>query len=107
MNPVIIIPALGDNYIYLYKDDAGNSFVVDPGESKAVLKALNENHLNLKAILVTHNHFDHTGGVDELKRKTSCEVVGPDLNDGKIIEICGTKIQVISTPGHTRNCRRC
>ena len=116
MDQVIVIPALGDNYIYLYKDEQGNAFVVDPGESKSVLHVLNENQLDLKAILITHNHFDHTGGVDELRRKAgpsgaSCEVIGPDSNDGKIIEtslqdvwqVCGVKIQIISTPGHTRS----
>jgi hydroxyacylglutathione hydrolase len=119
MNRVIVIPALGDNYIYLYKDELGNAplgapgraFVVDPGESRPVLEALNKHvptgmakpSLNLKAVLVTHNHFDHTGGVDELKRKTGCVVIDPDSNDGNIIEVCGVKIQIISTPGHTRN----
>lgn len=103
MDPVTTIPALGDNYIYLYKDEHGNAFVVDPGESRSVFEALNKHGLNLKAALVTHNHFDHTGGIDELKRKTGCEVIDPDLNDGEIIETCGAEIQIIATPGHTRS----
>jgi hydroxyacylglutathione hydrolase len=127
MNRVIVIPALGDNYIYLYKDELGNAppgapgraFVVDPGESRPVFEALNEHvpkvhqgtpcggmarfSLNLKAVLVTHYHFDHTGGIDELKRKTNCKIINPDSDSGKIIEICDAKIQIIDTPGHTRN----
>ena len=103
MDPVITIPALGDNYIYLYKDETGNALVVDPGQSKPALQALNKHGLNLKAILVTHNHFDHTGGVDELRRKTGCVIVNPGENTKEIIEVCSAKIQIIATPGHTRS----
>ena len=101
MNRVIIIPALGDNYIYLYRDSRGDAFVVDPGQSRAVFEALKKQQLNLKAALITHNHFDHTGGVAELKKKTGCEVFEP--GDSNKIEICGVHINVIQTPGHTRD----
>ncbi len=105
MDPVIVLQALGDNYIYLYRDSHGDVFVVDPGESQVVLEALKKYKLDLKAALITHHHFDHTGGIDELKKKTGCEVWQPQakLGDGDVIKICGADIQVIATPGHTRD----
>jgi len=101
MEPVITISAMGDNYIYLYGYYQNNAFTVDPGDAKAVLKALNKHGLNLTDVLITHRHFDHTGGVKDLKVKTGCNVINGEkaevLLDGNV------KIQVIATPGHTRD----
>ena len=101
MDPVITISALGDNYIYLYCYHNNNTFAVDPGEARAVLKALKKHGLNLTGVLITHRHFDHTGGVGDLKVKTGCNVINGEkaevLLDGNV------KIQVIATPGHTRD----
>ena len=70
------IPAFSDNYIWtLIK---GNSAaVVDPGDASAVESFLNQNNLNLEAILITHHHFDHTGGISELSSKWKTKVYGP------------------------------
>ena len=113
MEPVITLPALGDNYIYLYRYDQNNAFVVDPGDSGSVFDTLEKHSLNLTHALATHHHFDHVSGVKELKRKTSCEIFGLDNNrisiidclvkDGGVIAICGTHIKVIATPGHTQD----
>jgi hydroxyacylglutathione hydrolase len=110
-DPVITISALGDNYIYLYRYNQSEAFVIDPGESSSVFRALKKHKLNLTTILLTHNHWDHTGGTAELKKKTSCRVIGPDkqriknvdcfAEDIQILEIGNVKIQVIATPGHT------
>ncbi|NIP25777.1 MAG: hydroxyacylglutathione hydrolase [Phycisphaerae bacterium] len=101
MEPVITISALGDNYIYLYRYHRNNAFAVDPGEAGAVLEALEKHGLNLTDVLITHRHFDHTGGVGDLKDKTGCNVISGEqaevLLDGNV------KIQVTATPGHTRD----
>ncbi len=101
MEPVITISALGDNYIYLYRYHRNNAFAVDTGEARAVLKALKKHGLKLTDVLITHRHFDHTGGVGDLKEKTGCKVVSGEqaevLLDGNV------NIQVIATPGHTRD----
>ncbi|MHC4105769.1 MAG: hydroxyacylglutathione hydrolase [Planctomycetota bacterium] len=113
MDSVTTISALGDNYIYLYKCGQNNAFVVDPGDSSAVLSVLEEQGLVLTAALATHHHFDHIGGIRDLKKKTGCEIIDSDKNaipvTGRVIndkegrEVCATKIQVIATPGHTRD----
>ena len=101
MEPVITIRAFGDNYIYLYRYGQNNAFVVDPGIAAAVLKALQEQGLNLTDVLATHHHFDHTAGIEDLKKKTGCNVITAD-KDG-ILHIADMNIQVIATPGHTQD----
>jgi hydroxyacylglutathione hydrolase len=101
MKPVITIPTLGDNYTYLCSYDQKNLFVVDPGNSRAVLKALEKHNLNLTHILATHGHFDHTAGIKDLKKKTNFNVIA--ANKAGILHISNMKILVIATPGHTRD----
>ena len=101
MEQVIIIPALGDNYIYLCCYGQHNAFAVDPGSSRPVLKALEQHNLNLTHILATHGHFDHTAGIEDLKKKTGCDLIAD--NEAGIIHIANMNIQVIATPGHTRD----
>jgi len=101
MEKAITIPALGDNYIYLYRYDQDNAFAVDPGEAKAVFKALEKYGLNLTHILATHHHFDHVGGIKEIKKKTGCNVI--TANKAGILQIAKTNIQIIPTPGHTQD----
>lgn len=111
MDTVITIPALGDNYIYLVRYDANDSFVVDPGNASAVLKLLKKHGLNLTTILLTHHHWDHVGGASELKRKTGCEIIAgykersrdvdKVVEDGQVLTISEAEIKVLATPGHT------
>jgi len=112
MDSVITIPALGDNFIYLYRYNRSNALVVDPSDASLVLGTLREHGLDLTTVLATHHHWDHTAGIIQLKEKTGCKVIGGDkqripgidsvVEDGKILAIGNTKIQVIATPGHTR-----
>ena len=101
MEKVITIPALGDNYIYLYRYDEKNAFVVDPGEARAVLKALEKHSLNLTHALATHHHFDHIAGIKEIKGKTGCDVIA--ANKTGTLTIGDMDIQIIDTPGHTQD----
>jgi len=113
MERIISIPALGDNFIYLYQYSNSNTLAVDPGDYLSVAEALKEHNLNLTTILATHHHWDHIGGIADLKKRTGCKVIGSDkqripgideiAEDGQIITIDETKIQVIATPGHTRS----
>ena len=104
------IRAFSDNYIWtLVKDNEVT--VVDPGDPKPVKEFLEERNLKLKNILITHHHFDHTGGIEDLINLSNCEVYGPHgdhikginitLNEGDQFEISNIKFNVFSTPGHT------
>jgi len=113
MDRVITIPALGDNFIYLIRYNANDSFVVDPGDASDVLRILKKHGLTLTTILLTHHHWDHVGGASELKRKTGCEIIAGykehSLNvdkvveNGRILSRGEAKIKVLATPGHTRS----
>jgi len=68
MLKIIPIPAFETNYIWLGVDFAKKmAFVVDPGDAEPVLDYLKSHVLQLKAILLTHKHADHVGGVATLK----------------------------------------
>lgn len=110
MFEVSAIKAFSDNYIWtLIKD--GEVTVVDPGDPEPVKKYLNEKGLNLKNILITHHHFDHTGGIEELTDIYGCEVYGPDgghikgigvkIQDNQEFTIMDVTFKAFATPGHT------
>jgi len=111
MDSVIAIPALGDNLIYLHRYNQSDCLVVDPSDCSSVLRILREQDLSLQMILITHHHWDHTGGVAELKQKTGCRVVGGDkrrirgldqlVAGGEILPVGDAEVHVIATPGHT------
>jgi len=86
--------------------------VVDPGDAAPVLQRLQQRGLSLKAILVTHHHGDHVGGVEELAQATGARVYGPraepipacdvPLSGGNRIDALGIGLHVLDVPGHTR-----
>ena len=67
------IKAFSDNYIWLVTTNEG-SIVIDPGESKNILDLLKNKQMNLSAILITHHHFDHTGGIIDLNKNNTLDV---------------------------------
>ena len=70
------IKAFSDNYIWLVTTNEG-SIVIDPGEADKTIKFLKDNTLDLKAVLITHHHFDHTGGIADLVSTYPVKVFGP------------------------------
>ena len=103
------IKAYDDNYIWLISTNEG-SIIVDPGESKKIIKSIDENKIDLKAILITHHHFDHTNGLQDLLNIGHFDVFGPVNNingiNKKVCEsdkfsIIGIDFEVIGLPGHT------
>lgn len=112
MKNAIPLPAFNDNYIWSWFDGDG-AVVVDPGDAAVVEAWLEENHLSLKDILLTHWHPDHTGGVDALRRHHGARVIGPAaererlpaldiaVEDGDTVESGGEQFRVIAIPGHT------
>lgn len=111
MKSIRPIKAFNDNYIWLLQDAAGQAVVVDPGDAEPVMSALSAAGLTLSAILVTHHHFDHTGGVASLVERWHCPVYGPDnpaiaaithhVAAGDSLEVLGCHFEVLAVPGHT------
>ena len=103
------IKAFNDNYIWLVTTNEG-SIVIDPGEADQTVNFLKENGLALEAILITHHHFDHTGGIEDMLLFKDVDVYGPvnnissinkQLMNGNLINVIGIDFQVIEIPGHT------
>jgi len=107
---LIPLPAFQDNYLWLLHDGQ-RALVVDPGDAGPVQAYLDANALQLEAILVTHHHADHTGGVDALRDASGARVYGPAheripepvtrLAEGDAIEVLGLRFEVLDVPGHT------
>ena len=109
---VLAIPAFADNYLWLIHDGV-NAAVVDPGDARPVLEVLRERGLTLTAILLTHHHADHVGGVPGLLAQHPVPVYGPhnpaiagithSLAEGDRITLpaLGLTLSVLEVPGHT------
>ena len=107
---LLALPAFTDNYIWMLHNGR-EALVVDPGDAAPVKQALGDVGLTLSAILVTHHHLDHVGGLAALQRE-GLPVYGPaqediagithPLREGDHIDWCGLHMQVLDVPGHTR-----
>lgn len=115
MHKVSPVKAFSDNYIWLVEAvDAPRALVVDPGDARPVLETLVHRQLELAAILVTHHHADHVGGVQHLMEATGAQVYGPvgenlpfeceRVAGGQQLQLdrLGLTFEVLDVPGHTR-----
>jgi hydroxyacylglutathione hydrolase len=113
---IITIPALSDNYIFLLVDDSSPQLAaVDPGDAAPVIDYLKKTGSSLAAILITHHHRDHTGGIQKLLHQfPGIPVYGSATDRGRFagqteflkesdtIHLCGAKAKVLEVPGHTK-----
>lgn len=107
---LVALPALTDNYVWMLHDGRF-AVVVDPGEAPPVEAALDEQGLELAAILVTHHHPDHVGGIDKLRTRLRGPVHGPareriptpfePRHEGDTFSAIGLHFEVLEVPGHT------
>ena len=107
------ITCLKDNYIWMLHNAQGHAICIDPGESSPVLTTCEAHGLQLVALLITHHHSDHTGGIAELcAHWPSLRVYGPEdsrvfatirLKDGDAFEELGRRFQIMHVPGHTQS----
>ena len=110
---VLAVPAFKDNYLWLVHDGV-NAAAVDPGDSGPILAALAAHKLTLTAILLTHHHADHIGGVPQLLNHAPVPVFGPrndaiaavtnPLGEGDRVDVPGLALtlRVLDVPGHTK-----
>ena len=125
------VGALATNCYIVSDETTGRAFIVDPGgDAKRIMDKVEELHLKVEAILLTHGHFDHMMAVDQLREKFGCKVYlskeeealikDPQQNvsamfgrpmgtsadefieDGQLLQIAGFQIEVLATPGHTK-----
>jgi hydroxyacylglutathione hydrolase len=115
MLEISAVNAFDDNYIWMLKNpDSSQAVAVDPGDEAPVLAWLKAHGLELSAILLTHHHYDHVGGVPELTEAyPRLAVYGPagesirglthPLKEGDRPRIAGLDagFQVMEVPGHT------
>jgi hydroxyacylglutathione hydrolase len=109
---VLSVPAFKDNYLWIVHDGT-NAAVIDPGAAEPILAALASHHLTLTAILLTHHHADHIGGVPALLASKKVPVFGPrsdgiaavtvPLGEGDQVDVPGLalRLRVLDVPGHT------
>ena len=112
MMQVHAVPAFKDNYLWVIAEGA-HAAVVDPGDAAPIEDFLASRGLELTAILATHHHADHVGGVPALAHHWGCPVLGPahdgvegldrKLVEGDRVSVPGLAAQfsVLDVPGHT------
>jgi hydroxyacylglutathione hydrolase len=109
------VPILKDNYAWLLRESStGATAIVDPADAEPIIEAIEKAGGRLDLILLTHHHADHIAGVDEVRARFRCPVVGavadqhrlPRLDEavkeGDTVRLGDATAQVIETPGHTR-----
>ena len=117
MHTITPIAAFQDNYIWaLCQPDNDLCIVVDPGDAKPVQAFLQQHNKQLAAMLITHHHQDHTGGIAALRQDwPNARVIGPAAEQDKIADLTELvshndiitidnmqlTFTVISVPGHT------
>lgn len=128
----ILLGEIMTNGYFLYREGSDECIFADPGDSGAeVVEELSKRGLSIKAIILTHGHYDHMLGVDAMREKSGAKVYACDeekdclenpainlsgnsmrgscsisadiyMKDGEETEICGMKFRLIHTPGHTK-----
>ncbi len=106
---LLALPAFTDNYIWMLHNGR-HALVIDPGDAAPVQEALRQHGLTLTAILVTHRHPDHVGGLADLQTG-DIPIYGPSqeaidgltrmVRDGDTIDWEGATVKVWDVPGHT------
>lgn len=105
---IMPLPALSDNYIWIIEKEK-RIVVVDPSEADLLLQVMEAKGYVLEAVLLTHKHPDHIGGVKDLVAAHPAPVYGPEetgvateiVKGGEQINLLGETFDVIATAGHT------
>jgi len=106
------IKHFGDNFSYVVADEAsGEAMVVDPSfNADVIVKLVKEKKFNVKYIVNTHGHGDHTAGNEDVKEQCGGKVVAHRLSqtrrdisvdDGDVLMVGNVEVKVLYTPGHS------
>lgn len=111
---ILPLPALKDNYIWLcLNEDNGHTLIVDPSEAQPVLDYLSEHKFIADAILITHHHWDHVGGIPDITAKYDIPVFTPasetvkgsthGVREGDVLPFpeLNLSLKILDVPGHT------
>ena len=125
-----VVGMIQTNVYFLHREDSGDTILVDPADyGRELCQELSRQGLSVKAILLTHGHFDHMLGAEALKEASGAPIyasalekellLDPELNtsnqigrscrikadhyliDGESVTAAGITLKMISTPGHT------
>ena len=128
---LLVLGPVGTNCYIYYNETDKDAIIIDPADKPEVIRDfIEKEQLNLKAVLLTHGHFDHIGAVKDLCEKYNVKIYGheaeeevlvnPEINlsvglgrtqlsfrldeklrDNQTLDIIGLSIRVLHTPGHT------
>ena len=117
------IGSLQTNCYMAWAEGSEKCILIDPGyEPELLLEQVRRNRKELEAILLTHGHFDHVGGVKQIAAETGCKVYicaeelkqplrysdglhyTDTVAEGDVLALAGLTLQVLHTPGHTPGC---
>lgn len=114
MLKVFSVPILKDNYIFIAANLVTKECVIiDPGQAEAVKSFILKEQLRPRAILLTHHHWDHIGGVQDLKKSFDVKIYAPEkeqkmisfaddyLQEGDLVHEAGFEFKILDLSGHT------
>ncbi len=117
----LVVGPLETNCYIIWGDGSNDCLIIDPGyEPERVGNTVKELGKTISAILLTHGHFDHVGGVRQIFAETDCDIylcpadcqmpeqmtAGPlcytnSYQEGDTLNLAGLTLRVLHTPGHT------
>ena len=112
---LVTIPCLADNYAFLIANESGEAALVDAPEAAPINAELAARGWTLKTVLLTHHHWDHVEGLDELTGREGLTVIGAkadahrlpplsqEVSDGENFTLLGEDVHVFDVSGHTLN----